>query len=521
AAAAAVAAAAGLAVFVAAYQASFSDPAPPPFPGIAPRSPFLCGKAPADTEPVEGRAVFDRLLAAIEANPRKGPPEEAMLALATGDRSHAERFRAALAREVAAGYLSESGATKFWQWAAALRAHYYARVTAVFPGLLPPRERDAIAAWFRAINRRALSAGFADLIYGAAYGKRPEGPYENQENGAGLLAALESGGLADPALSSANRRYLDRIPRGWRGRWRNSDDSFSYQSEWITNAYLQSLRSGPPPEASVRRSFEWILLQTPPDGFFPDYDPSGAPALPTAYLGAALLKDPHLLWLAERSLESAAREGRAMSAQPGIEHPVEGRGVSPDAGNCLLYAPSGTPTRAGPLAPDKIVFRGGWRRSDAYLLLNLRFEGWHRYKATNTVTLLRSGGETLAGERGGVPYRFLPVERRLFRDKRIPREALNGLLVEPRGLAGALSALTGFGGPWAQDPPRTARVEGFDPEGGTSTTSVTGWDGWAHRRSIRFSGEGPIVVVDDARGPAGAAAAVAWHVDGHPEKAAG
>jgi hypothetical protein len=271
----------------------------------------------------------------------------------------------------------------------------------------------------------------------------------------------------------------------------------------------------------VRRSFEWILLQTPPDGFFPDYDPSGAPALPTAYLGAALLKDPRLLWLAGRSLESAAKEGRAMSAQPGIEGPVEGRGVSPDAGNCLLYGPSGTPNRVGPLAPDKIVFRGGWRRSDPYLLVDLRFEGWHRYKATNTVTLLRIGGETLAGERGGAPYRFLPVERRLFRDKRIPREALNGLLVEPRGLAGALSRLTGFGGAWAQDPPRTARVERFDPETGTSTTSVSGWNGWTHRRSIRFSGEGPIVVVDEARGPDRGAAAIAWHVNGEAEPASG
>jgi hypothetical protein len=28
----------------------------------------------------------------------------------------------------------------------------------------------------------------------------PEGPYENQENGAGLLALLEAEGLADPAL---------------------------------------------------------------------------------------------------------------------------------------------------------------------------------------------------------------------------------------------------------------------------------------------------------------------------------
>jgi len=30
--------------------------------------------------------------------------------------------------------------------------------------------------------------------------KWPKGPYENQENGAGLLAMLEAEGLANPAL---------------------------------------------------------------------------------------------------------------------------------------------------------------------------------------------------------------------------------------------------------------------------------------------------------------------------------
>ena len=515
AAAAAILMSAGTAGFIAAYQASFSDPAPPSFPGISARSPFLCGKAPADPATYGGKEVFDRLLATVAANPKKGPPEEAMLALATGDRRWADRFRQSLAREIARGDLSRHGRTKFWQYAAALRAHYYSRVSAVFPGLFSAAERERAAEWFAAIDRRALAAGIDDVIYGAAYGKRPEGPYENQENGAGLLAAIEAGGLAPPELSAANRRYLDREPRGWRARWRNSDDSFSYQSEWITNAYLQSLRSGPPPIEPVRRSFEWLLLQTPPDGFFPDYNPSGAPALPTAYLGASLLGDPRLLWVAARDLEAAEKHGETMWAQPGVERPVEGRGVAPDVGSCLLYGPSGTPTRVGPLAPDKIVFRGGWREADPYLLVNLRFEGWHRYKATNTVTLLRSGGETLASERGGQPYAFLPLERRLFRDKRIPREGLNGLLVEPTGLAEVLSRLTGFGGPWAQDPPRTARVERFDP-GATagSVTTLSGWRGWTGRRTIVFSSPGPIVVLDEARGRAGKAAAVAWHVDG-------
>ncbi|HET7451787.1 MAG TPA: hypothetical protein VFL12_03550 [Thermoanaerobaculia bacterium] len=507
-------AAAGLGVAIAAYQASFSDPEPPGFPGISTAAPFLCGTAPPDSARYDGRRVFEDLLSAIAANPGKGAPEEAMLALATRDALHAERFRDALLREVSSGDLSRRGRTKFWQWAAALRAHYYPRVRDAFPGLFSAADRNRVASWFAAINRRALRVGPDDAIYALAYRKVPEGPYENQENGAALLAALETGGLADPAISDRNRRYLDRAARGWAGRWRNSDDSLSYQSEWITNAYLQSLRTGPPPIEAVRRSFDWILAQTPPDGFAPDYNPSGAPDLPTAYLGAEILRDPRLLWLAARTLSSAAKEGRPIWAQPGVERPVDGEGISPTIGNCLLYGPSGTPTRPGPLAPDKIVFRGGWRPEDPYLLVDLRFEGWHRYKATNTVTLLRAAGRTLAADRGGAALRFVPLERRLFRDKRIPRENLNGLLVEPAGLAAALSRLAGFGGPWAQDPPRTARVERFDPAAGTCVTAVEGWNGWRQRRTVDFRRDAPIVVVDEADGPG--KAAIAWHVEGVP-----
>ena len=80
-----------------------------------------------------------------------------------------------------------------------------------------------------------------------------------------------------------------------------------------------------------------------------------------------------------------------MFAQPGAERPLDLAGESPHVGSCLLYGDSGLPTQVGPLAPDKIVFRDGWTPGAAYLLLNLRFSGWHRYKATNTITLLSLG----------------------------------------------------------------------------------------------------------------------------------
>jgi hypothetical protein len=102
----------------------------------------------------------------------------------------------------------------------------------------------------------------------------------------------------------------------------------------------------------------------------------------------------------------------------------------------------------------------------------------------------------------------------LFRDKRVPRENLNGLVVARDGLSAVLYTLTGIGGPWAQDPPYYAYVENFATGSvmDTSTTVIEDWRGWTHRRTIYFYHDGPIVVVDDARGPDESPAAVFWHL---------
>jgi hypothetical protein len=505
-----------LAVSVAAWQRSFSPAEAPGFPGITPEAPFLCGQGRPDRETYDGRRVFAELLSRVEASPRQGPPEAGMLALATGSESSAGAFRSRLLEEARRRDFSERGETKYWQYEASLRAYYYPRVRRAFPGLFPAEEERELESWFHAINRRALSRSLDDAIYALAFAKRLEGPYENQENGAGLIALLEAGGLAAPGLSERNREYLKRAPRGWDGRFRNNDDSYGYQSEWINNAWFQSPRESPARHAAMRRSFEWLLLQAEPDGLAPDYNPAVAPQLPgTAYLGALLLSDARLLWLAGRSLDAFARRGIAQPAQPGAERAVELDGTSPASGSCLLYAEAGTPNRVGPLAPDKIVLRDGWTRDSAYLLWNLRFTGWHRYRATNAVAALR-WAEPVVVERRGQPLPWLPLERRLFRDKRIPREFTNGLLVPPDGLAAALSVLAGFGGPWAQDPPAFARVEDFHNWGGgdRAAAAISGWRGWRHRRAITLLREGPIVVVDRASGPSGRRAAVVWHLRG-------
>lgn len=516
----------GLNVTVQAYRYSFYPSVAPTYPGISEQAPFLCGQIPPDPQIYDGRTVFFRILARVEANPRKGTPEYGMLALGTGDRRWAEQFRESLLKEVAEGlYTGPAHSVKSIQFEAALRAYYFPRVRARFPSLFTEEEVARVKNWFAAINRRAMTVEWVDLMYALAFSKWPEGPYENQENGAGLLALLEAEGLADPDRSPANRAYLARNRRGWVERFRVTDDAIVYQPEWIFNAYFQSLYTGEFAQENARRSLEWLLLQALPDGAPLRYNhPVQISLAGIAYLGAILFQDPRHVWLAGRAVEALEERGDYLFAQPGVEKPVSLEGRSPTEGSCLLYGDSGLPNQKGPLAPDKIVFRDGWGRDARYLLVNLRFTGWHRYKATGTVTLVYRGGVLSADVLDGQPFSWLPVGRSLFRDKRIPRENLNGLVVEKTGMAAVLYGLTSFGSPWAQDPPYYAEVVAFETssEKDWAHIRLVSWRGWQHNRWIYFyRNGGPVVVMDEVRGPAGAKAGVVWHLVGGEPSAAG
>ncbi len=508
---------AGSNVVLWAYRHSFYPPVAPTYPGISAQTPFICGEVAPDPQVYAGPDVFVHLLDRVQANPTMESPEYGLLALGTGEQRWAAAFRETLLQEVAAGkYTGPAYSVKSGQFEAALRAYFFPRVHERFPGLFSAVEVTYIMDWFAAINRRALTVEPVDLMYALAFSKWPEGPYENQENGAGLLAVLEGGGLADPALSASNRDYLARNPRGWAQRFRVADDAIIYQPEWIDNALFQALYVGEAPDATnVRLSFEWLLLQARPDGGLVRYNHPGLGTLAgMAYLGAGFLDDPRYVWLAGQAVTELEQRNGYLFAQPGMEVPLAMEGHSPTAGSCLLFGDSGLPNQLGPLAPDKIVFRDGWSPDAAYLLLNLRFSGWHRYKGTGTVTLLYQAGVLAADVLDGQPFSWLPVGRAMFRDKRIPRENLNGLVVAKTGMAAVLYQLIGVGGPWAQDPPYYAEVLTFKT--GTAVdwahVRLSGWRGWQQDRWIYFYHDGgPIVVVDEARGPTDQKAALLWH----------
>jgi hypothetical protein len=142
----------------------------------------------------------------------------------------------------------------------------------------------------------------------------------------------------------------------------------------------------------------------------------------------------------------------------------------------------------------------------------LRFTGWHRYKATNTISLIYQAGPITGEKLNSGAIGWLPQGRSLPRDKRIPRENLNGLVVERTGMDAVMQALTGIGGPWAQNPPYYASVERFETgtQMDTSTTVIQDWNGWTQHRGIYFYHNGPIIVVDHAKGPQKSHAAIVW-----------
>lgn len=533
----------GLAVFCAlglffvltSYQNSFFPKEAPVFEGITNATPFICGKTTPGAADYRGSDVFERLIALVEANPHKEVPEYGLLALATNDGAWTAQFHDELLKEAGQMLFTQrENSVKYGQCLASQRVYYYWRIADKYPELFNSGERQGIARWFAAINRRALSVGWVDWFYAVAFSKFPSGPYENQECGAGLLAILEVSGLADPELAPDNREFLAKNPRGWLERFRNTDDTYNYQIEWLRNAWYQYLYWKQVDLLNLEHSFEWFLLQALPDGAPLRYNHYAAgSAAQVGYWASTLSlagpdEPPRLvsffeqnskeaaLWLSGRAADYMGAQDLFLGALPGIERSSELIGSSSRLGSCLMFGNSGLPNQVGPLAPDKLVFRNGWQKDSLYLLMNLRFTGWHRYKATNSIVLIYQNAPIVSEIHLGEPFSWLPVGRSLLRDKRTPRENLNGLLVQRTGLSSVIYVLTGVGSRWAQDPPFYVEIERFETgvELDQSRTILSGWRGWRQARGILFSHQGPVVIVDQVEGPKSEKAAVSWHFAG-------
>ena len=151
------------------------------------------------------------------------------------------------------------------------------------------------------------------------------------------------------------------------------------------------------------------------------------------------------------------------------------------------------------------------------MLINLRFSGWHRFKATNPITLLYQDGTLLNDDITNMSSLQLPEGRSMMRDKRITRENLNGLVVGRTGMSRVIYDLLGEGSEWAQDPPYYATIERFEthPDFDLSETTIQDWRGWSHTRTVAFYHDGLIIVHDRATGAPEMQARLIWNLPGN------
>lgn len=502
------------------YQRSFfpKDVAPL-YSGITDETPFICGMIDGnDSEQgSDGKFVQSKFATLLASKENLTTNDYAFLALYEQNESLAEVFKQRILLEAENRNFTEPAKSiKYDQYLAAQTIYYYEEIKNDFPRLFDETEIRLIEEWIELVNERALTIELVDVFYGLAFSQKPVGAYQNQAIGAGLYAQLLNAKFKNDLDLEQNKIYLDKSDFGWDRGFRVLDDSINYQPVWITNAYLYSLYSGTESQFNQKLSFEWLLYQALPDGNLMSYNfPFKISLGPVSLLSANILNDGRFLWLAEQVMQRV-EDPNYYYAQVGSEIPIDEnlRSEMPTVGSCLLYGDSGLPGNAGSLAPDKVVFRDGWEDDDLYMLINLRFTGWHRYKSTNAIVLVYAGQELVKEQYTQNLIPWLPVGRAMVRDKRIPIEQLNTLLIHRAGLDAVLNTIIDWFGPYAQDPPFYSEIESF----GTSAevdhlkTTIKDWHGWQFERSIFFYHDGPVFIFDNASSKRKSEAAINLHL---------
>ena len=272
-----------------------------------------------------------------------------------------------------------------------------------------------------------------------------------------------------------------------------------------------------------RRSFEWILLQWPPSGISPAYNARFTDTpFDVMVLGASIFRDGRYKWLAERMLSieignSESRHGPIIGLSYWDDEIVS---VKPSTSSDYIKGSGGIAQKPSPLLPDKIVFRDGWDQGSLYALLNLRFSGWHSYKASNSFVLITYGKPFVVEEVYFTHYPWLPEAIADYRDKKIDRIQLNGFQIEAEGLEREIYAITGVGSRWSQDPPRFANVFFFYqmPMTVFSKTAILNWHGWNHYRISILLEKECLVVFDYAKGDHPRTVAITWNLKGYAQQ---
>lgn len=449
----------------------------------------------------------------------------ATLYLISDEEKWGNEFKQKLLQEASNNkFIGISNSVKAWQYEVMVRAYYYSLVTEKNPNLFNKSENDLTLNWFKRINENAYKLTWVDYLYAFYFKKMPDGFYENQEIGAGMLSALTEVLQNEyPQLADKNKEYLEKMGVGWKGNFRNPDDGITYHHTiWIKNAFVMA-KSGVQEDYLLGNnslfSFEWILRQYPPNGLNPSYNvPAEYLPLDVMVLGAYLFNNSEYQWLSEKMLDREIARYRGKDYIIGLNYwNTSINSKKPLVGSCYIKGTTGIAQKPGPLQPDKIAFRDGWEEDSLYALLNLRFSGWHSYKATNSIISLMYGEPFIVEELPSKSYKWLPKGKAEYRDKKIDRLELNTFQLESSGLEKIVYKLTGFGSPWSQDPPKFAQVILFNstPFFDVSKTRISDWHGWMHDRAVVLIKGEYIIVFDYARGDKAKKTALTWHLTGN------
>lgn len=446
----------------------------------------------------------------------------ASLYLLSGDEKWAYKFKDKILEEAKSNkFLDPSGSVKYWQSEIMIQGYYYLEIINKNPNLFSESENEIIIDWFKRINERMFIVEWVDYMYAFFFIKIPDGLYENQEIGIGALSVLQEILEEDyPELYIKNRDYINNVGVGWKYNFRNPDDSISYQGLWIKNSYVFAKYSDQNDSllsSNAKNSFEWILLQWPSNGISPGYNEQDPHALPDVMsLGADLFNDGEYKWLANKMLKADETKYYNM----GLEKWNDSiKPIKPNVGSCYIKGTTGIAQRPGPIKPDKIVFRDGWNADSFYALLNLRFAGWHSYKATNSFITIMYGEPFVVEDIGKNDSSWLPSGRALYRDKKIDRIKLNAFQIESSGITNSIYKITGFGSSWYNDPPHYAEVLFFNstPSIDFSKSRISDWHGWKHDRVSMLLKDNYFVVFDNAHGNNKEKIAITWQLKGDLE----
>ncbi|UCH37745.1 MAG: hypothetical protein JSV76_00765 [Candidatus Bathyarchaeota archaeon] len=439
------------------------------------------------------------------------------------DVSNTSHLKEIIMQEALEGkFTGPANSMKINQIWAAERGVVYLSMLERYPRLFSDKEKALIEKWFEELTKRAFTREWSDVYYMITFRKPLTAPYRNQENGvAALCIYAEIIKNSNPDLASKAKKYVRDNAILWRSNFRNTDDSTSYQALWIYNAwnvgklmFPESLRN-----TYSKQSFEWLMKQWPPNGGPLGYNPDVSTILPDIFLlGSHLHYSAELRWVAEKSIDFADKNEIKLSGfRPGlqfVEEKIEGK--KPSFDSTYIEAPGNLVQFPSENRPDKIVFRSGWEEDSLYALLNLRYDGFHGYKATNSIVTLHYGVPFIVEDLVKISRKWLPAGRARVRDDNIERYRLNGFYIEEPLLNRLFNKLDVFRTRWGQTLPKHTKSNKFYKSDifDYSKTEIVDWINWNNSRTCMLVKNKYFAVFDFNRGLKKRKHSIMWHLRG-------